>query len=139
MTIAHDRYRQYLETLTLETLSSLPHYVCPNVRFKDPFNDVIGVSAMTRIFQDMFENIGNTVLRVDHMASDGNVCLMAWHFQATLRGKPWEFSGTSVITFTSDGMVEKHTDHWDTASDFYNYFPVIGWLLEKLKLRMAVN
>jgi steroid delta-isomerase len=139
MTIAHDRYRKYLETLTLETLPSLPSYVCSNIRFKDPFNDVTGVLAMTRIFQDMFENIGNTVFRVDHMASDQNICLMAWQFQATLRGKPWQFSGTSIITFTPDGMVEKHIDYWDAASDFYKHLPIIGWLLEKLKLRVAVH
>jgi steroid delta-isomerase len=139
MTIAHDRYRQYLETLTLETLPSLPSFVCSNVRFKDPFNDVSGVSSMSKIFQDMFENIGNTVFRVDHMASDKNICLMAWHVQATLRGKPWNFSGASIITFAPDGMVEKHIDYWDAASDFYKHFPIIGWLLEKLKLRVTVN
>ena len=139
MTFAHDRYRKYLETLTIETLPSLSNYVCPNVRFKDPFNDVSGVSAMTRIFQDMFENLGNADFRVYQMASDENVCLMAWQFQATLRGKPWKFLGTSVITFSQDGMVEKHIDYWDSASDFYRHIPFIGWILEKLKLRVAVH
>ena len=139
MTNAHESYRQYLETLSLETLPSLSNYVRPDVQFKDPFNDVRGISAMTSIFQDMFENVGNAALQVDHIASDGSVCLMAWQFKATLRGRPWKFSGTSVITFAPDGLVDKHIDHWDAASDFYQYFPIIGWLLEKIRLRIASN
>ena len=133
----HDRYRQYLETLSLETLTSFSDYVRPDVQFKDPFNDVCGASAMVKVFRDLFENVGNVAFRVDHMASDQNICLMAWHFQATLRGRPWKFSGTSIITFAPDGRVEKHIDHWDAAGDFYKYFPIIGWLLEKLRHRVA--
>jgi len=135
----HDRYRQYLETLSLKTLASLSNYVRPDVRFKDPFNDVCGVAAMARVFQDMFEHIGNSTFQVDHMASDENTCLMAWRFQAKLRGRPWKFSGTSIITFAPDGRVEKHVDHWDAAGSFYKHFPIIGWLLEKLRHRVAVR
>ena len=106
MTYAHNQYRRYLETLSLETLPSLSDYVRPDVKFKDPFNDVSGSVAMTSIFQDMFEKTSNIVFQVDNMASDGNICLMAWQFKATLRGRPWKFFGTSVITFAPDGRVE---------------------------------
>ena len=37
-----DKYVLYLETLNSSTINSLDDYVAENVRFKDPFNDVIG-------------------------------------------------------------------------------------------------
>ena len=37
-----DKYVLYLETLNSSTINSLDHYVAENVRFKDPFNDVMG-------------------------------------------------------------------------------------------------
>ena len=37
-----DKYVLYLETLNSSTIDSLDHYVAENVRFKDPFNDVMG-------------------------------------------------------------------------------------------------
>ena len=133
------RYRQYLETLTPETLASLPEYVHPDVRFRDPFNDVHGADAMARIFQDMFDNVGDVFFRIHHMTGKGNTCLMAWRFQATLRGKPWEFDGTSVITFAPDDRVAEHIDHWDAAGNFYEHLPIIGWLLRALRRRVAAQ
>ena len=37
-----DKYVLYLENLNSSTINSLDDYVEENVRFKDPFNDVIG-------------------------------------------------------------------------------------------------
>ena len=135
----HNRYREYLEKLSMETLPSLASYVHSDVQFKDPFNDVRGVSAMYRIFEEMFEKIGSVEFRVEHLASDENICLMAWRFEAMLRGEPWKFLGTSIITFSPDGLVEKHEDYWDSANDFYKYFPIIGWVLEKLRCMVSVH
>ena len=40
-----DKYVLYLETLSSSTINSLDHYVAENVRFKDPFNVVVGLKA----------------------------------------------------------------------------------------------
>jgi steroid delta-isomerase len=139
MTEPHDRYRQYLETLTPETLDSLGDYVSDNVRFADPFNDVTGVDAMLRVFRHMFETVGPVAFHVTHAACDGATCLMSWQFSATLRGKPWVFYGTSVIRFDTGGKVIEHIDHWDAAGAFYERLPVIGQLLTWLRGRLTVR
>lgn len=139
MTQAHDRYRQFLESLTPEALGRLGDYVSSDVRFKDPFNDVRGADAMVRVFRHMFETVKDIRFHVTHATSAGNVCLMAWRFEGRIGGKPWAFDGTSVVTFAADGRVSEHIDHWDAARDFYERLPVIGWLLARIRRRLAAR
>lgn len=139
MSTPQDRYRTYLETLSVESLAEISTYVIENVRFKDPFNDTRGVDAMSRVFRHMFENVQDINFEVHEMLVEGSVCLMAWRFEGRLSGKPWCFDGTSVIQFAEDGRVAEHIDHWDAAGDFYERLPLIGWLLSTLRRRLSVR
>lgn len=137
MITAPERYRAYLEALTPETLNRLSDYVTDDVRFKDPFNDVRGPEAMAAVFTHMFNAVGQARFAVHHMAEDGKICLMHWTFRARLRGEDWVFDGMSAIRFALDGRVAEHVDHWDAAGAFYARLPVIGWLLERIRTRIA--
>lgn len=137
MTEPHERYRDFLISLTPATLDRLPDLVMPDVRFADPFNDVRGVEKMMRIFRHMFETVGPVAFTVRHTARVGDICMMDWSFEATLRGEPWAFDGTSVVRFAPDGRVAEHIDYWDAARNFYERFPVIGWLLAWLRERIG--
>ncbi len=139
MTEPQERYRNFLETLTPETLAALPDHVTPDVRFRDPFNDVRGADAMRRVFRHMFENVGDIKFDVRHVARDGEVCLMAWRFSGVLRGADWAFDGTSVLRLAPDGRVAEHIDYWDAARDFYERLPLIGRLLARLRGRLAIH
>ncbi|MEK9673669.1 MAG: nuclear transport factor 2 family protein [Rhodospirillaceae bacterium] len=139
MTAPHLRYREFLEGLTPETLDSLPDFVTADVRFVDPFNDVRGVDAMAAVFRHMFESLGDVRFEVERLSFDGEVCLMVWRFSSTLRGKPWTFEGTSVVRFDAAGRVVEQLDHWDAAANFYERLPIIGWLLERIRMRLAVR
>jgi len=133
------RYREYLETLTPETLSRLGDHVVDDVRFKNPFNDVRGVEAMEQVFRHMFETVGPVHFTVRDCAGDATTCMMSWRFEAVLRRRPWAFEGTSVIRFAADGRVAEHIDHWDAAAAFYERLPLIGWLLAWLRRRLAID
>ena len=137
MTEPAERYRQYLETLTPETLTALSGYVTEDVRFRDPFNDVHGVDAMTAVLRHMFDNVDGIRFRVTRISHEDDGCLMTWHFEGNLRGKPWVFDGSSAIRFAADGRVCEHIDYWDATSAFYERLPIIGWLLSRLRRRLA--
>ncbi len=139
MSAPHERYRQFLETLTPATLEQLSDFVTPDVRFKDPFNDVRGADAMGRVFRHMFENIADIRFTVHHAMAAGETCLLAWRFEGKLRRKPWTFDGASVLRFAPDGRVAEHIDYWDAARNFYERIPVIGWPLACLRERLAVR
>jgi steroid delta-isomerase len=136
---ACDRYCAALEELTPDTLSQLDDFVAEEVRFADPFNDVRGRDAMARVFKDMFDAVGPVRFTITHKACDGQTCLLAWRFAGSLRGRPWEFDGTSVLRFGPDGKVIDHVDHWDAAGAFYEKLPVIGWLLAAVRRSLRVD
>lgn len=136
---AANRYRRYLETLSPETLDRLPDHVTPDVRFRDPFNDVRGAGAMRRVFDHMFETVGSVRFDVRHLAADGEACLMVWRFEASLRGAPWAFDGMSVVRFAPDGRVAEHIDYWDPAAALYERLPLIGRPLAWLRRRLAAR
>jgi predicted ester cyclase len=139
MTRPHERYRHYLETLTPDTLVDLAAFVTEDVHFRDPFNDVRGKEAMERVFRHMFETVKDIRFQVHHLATDGSTCLMAWTFEGRLSGRPWVFDGTSVVSFAADGRASEHVDHWDAGMNLYERLPVIGWLLSRVRQRLAIR
>ena len=132
-------YAAFLEGLTADNLSELANHVTSDVRFVDPFNDVTGVDQMTRVFAAMFSEVGPVRFSVKEMRGDTSTGMLAWHFEAQLRGKMWSFAGTSVVRFSPDGRVAEHIDHWDAAQNFYERLPVIGWLLGALRRQLATR
>ena len=139
MTAPIDTYAAFLEGLTADNLMGLAHHVTPDVRFVDPFNDVTGVDHMTRVFSAMFAEVGPVRFSVSEAHGDVAAGMLAWRFEAQLRGQVWVFDGTSVLRFAADGRVCEHIDHWDAAGSFYGRLPVIGWLLGALRRRLATR
>lgn len=139
MTAQHVHYCRYLETLTPKTLVRLSDHVTPDVRFKDPFNDVRGVDAMEHVFRHMFENVRDIRFTILQAASEGDTCLMQWRFEGTLRCGQWAFDGASKLRFAPDGRVAEHIDYWDAAENFFQRLPVIGWLLSRIRRRLTAG
>lgn len=137
--LPHQCYRNYLESLTPESLPDLPKYVTENVRFRDPFNDVHGVEAMERVFRHMFDNVAEIDFAVQHTVCEGDVCLMQWRLRGVLMGKPWNVEGASALRFAPDGRVAEHVDYWDAARGFYERLPVLGWLVSRIRRSLAVR
>ena len=48
------RLARFYETLTPAALDGLGQLYAPDARFKDPFNEVVGIAAIRRIFAHMF-------------------------------------------------------------------------------------
>ncbi len=137
-----DAYVAFYESLTPETLPNLATVAHEDVRFKDPFNDVVGIERYRTVLADMFEATPDISFEVLHRAYDGDVCFLRWNCQATVKalGKaPWKVKGMSEIRFASDGRVVAHLDYWDASTQFYNHLPIIGWLISLIRRRVAAH
>jgi len=100
------RYLHTFTTLQADGLDELTAVFAADARFKDPFNDVRGVAAITRIFTHMFATTQHSrFVIVDH-ALTGDTLFIRWdyHFQ-TLKGESWEIPGTSVVRFNACGRL----------------------------------
>jgi steroid Delta-isomerase len=141
---ALERYAQFYETLTRDSLKELDRYFAKDARFKDPFNDVTGLDKIRLVFEDMFKTIGQPQFKVVDMgwsnAGDGSA-FMLWTFKYRIRGRglPVTVNGMSAMMFNTDGRIRSHIDYWDAAQGLYEHLPVIGAVLRWIRRRVEVK
>ena len=129
----------FFETLSPASLSQLGDYYTPNAWFKDPFNEVRGLSGVHAIFSHMYVALDQPRFVVTDSVVDGTQCFLSWNFEfhfknfetATLQ----TIRGGSHLKFTADGLVDYHRDYWDAAEELYEKLPWVGGLMRWLKKR----
>ena len=133
-----EAYVRFYETLTPQTVGELRSLVAPEVRFRDPFNDVQGVDAYERVLAKVFEDLDEPRFEVRHSALDGVIGFLMWRFVSCGKhGRERAIVGMSELHFDVDGRVAIHVDHWDAATQVYEHLPVLGILLRKIRRRIA--
>jgi steroid Delta-isomerase len=136
------QYADYFERMTPQTVGNLRTLAAPDIRFKDPFNDVHGVERMERCMQAMFADATDVRFEVIDRVVQGERAYLRWRFffkpKRLPHGAPWQIDGMSELRFDADGRVTEHIDHWDAASQFYARLPVLGALLRWVQRRLRV-
>lgn len=136
---------QYFETLNRTSLARLDQFYAPQARFKDPFNDVSGLPAISAIFEHMFEQLENPrfIITGQYLGTlqVHEEAMLCWdmRFHARVFG-PQEQSivGCSRIVFDAQGKVLLHQDHWDAAGEMYEKLPFVRVLARWMRHRLAV-
>ncbi len=129
----------FFETLTPASLATLPSLYAADARFKDPFNDVRGVTAISGIFAHMFETLESPRFVVRERIVQGTQCFLTWEFRFYFRrfkqGEEQVILGGSHLVFDDTGRVTLHRDYWDAAEELYEKLPVVGAVMRWLKNR----
>ncbi len=141
LSAAVSEYVDFYETLTPRSLGRLDVLCCPEVRFRDPFNDVTGRAAYRAILTKMFEDVRDPRFRVIDRALSGRVAYLRWDFVFMPRGggSPWQIEGMSEVHFDDQGRVAAHLDHWDSGSQFYGRLPLLRHVIEVIRKRLALR
>ena len=134
-------YIAFYEGLTPQSVSRLDQLCAPQVRFRDPFNDVTGVAAYRAILSRMFEDVSAPRFKVIDWALSGQVAYLRWDFAFTRRtgGAPWRIEGMSEVHFDDRGRVAAPLDHWDSGSQFYARLPILRSLIGLVRKRLSVG
>lgn len=128
---------RWFESLTPGNLGQLEAFYTADARFKDPFNDVRGVRAITQIFKHMFVALHEPRFVVTQQIVDGAQAFLVWEFR--FRFKRFDtvteqvIHGGSHLTLTEDGRISEHRDYWDAAEELYEKLPGLGALMRWLK------
>ena len=130
-----DAYVAFLERLTPERLDELDALVTPEVRFKDPFNDLRGAQAMKRALAMAFEH-GPPRFEVIDRARGEHAAYLLWRYT---HGTGLALEGMSEIRQAPDGRIAEHIDHWDSGAQFYLRIPFLGWLVRLVRDRLKVR
>jgi len=136
------RWAAVFETLTPETIQEMRALCAPDVRFRDPFNDVRGIDLMVRVFEDMFETCEAPQFVVVDQALGDRAGYIKWTFTfkpKRLPGAEWRIEGMSEIHFDAQDRIAAHLDHWDASSQFYARLPVLRSLIGLVRRKLSVS
>jgi hypothetical protein len=132
-------YARFYETLSPETLDGLRPLVAPQVRFKDPFNDVRGVEALLRATAAMFR-FGTPRFEILDRALSERAGYLLWRYTVDIHAAtPRIIEGMTELRFDAEGRVAEHIDHWDAAEQLYEKVPLLGTLLRLIKRRFHTS
>ena len=127
----------WFESLSPDTLARLGEFYTADARFKDPFNEVQGIPAITRVFEHMFHSLSEPRFVVTGRLVDGAQCFLTWEFRFRFLRfdtvTQQVVRGGSHLRLTPDGRVSNHRDYWDAAEELYEKLPVLGGLMRWLR------
>lgn len=134
-------WRDFLETLQIDSISRLDQLAAPDIHYHDPFVDVRGLANVKRVFVKMFDDLDAPRFTFTHCACDGDTCFLRWHFTCrpkTIRmGLPWICDGVTEIRFDTEGRVLAHIEHWDAGEQVYEKLPVLRAIIRLVKKRVS--
>ena len=139
MTSRLDALVRFYETLSPQTVDQLGDIYSAEAEFKDPFNEVRGIAAITRIFEHMFVQVeAPRFVVTGRFAGEGGDegAMLLWEFHFRTRGFGAQalcIRGASHLRFDAEGMVVLHRDYWDAAEELYARLPLLGALMRILQ------
>lgn len=133
------RVVEFFELLTPADVARIAEFYGDDARFKDPFNEVQGISAIEHVFSHMYVALHEPRFAVRDIVAQGEQCFLTWDFLFRFK----RFSptaeqcvrGGSHIVFGDDGRIALHRDYWDAAEELYEKLPAVGMLMRWLKRR----
>ena len=136
-----DAYIALYENLSEADLDRLETLVTPDIRFKDPFNDLRGVGPLRKLLVKTLEDVVDPQFEVEGIwrrDADATVVLM-WRFSGRVPVlNEWKVRGLSHIGFAPDGRIASHVDYWDAAEGFYARLPVLGAIVRRVGRRLSI-
>ncbi len=128
---------QLFNHLSPADLPRLGQFYAEGAVFKDPFNEVRGVSAIRGIFEHMYTALDAPRFEVLETVVEGKQCFITWHFLFRFKGAAAEqcVRGASHLKFNGAGLITVHRDYWDAAEELYEKLPVLGRFMRWLKRR----
>lgn len=134
------RVQQFFETIAPQSVARIAEIYAPQAYFKDPFNEVRGVAAITGIFAHLFDQVGAPRFVVREAVAQGDDAFLVWDFRfrlPRLGSGEQVIRGASHLKFGTDGRLTYHRDYWDAAEELYEKLPVLGGLMRLLKQQAA--
>lgn len=131
-----ERVVQFYEKLSEDSLSQLGRVYAECAFFKDPFNEVHGMSEIEQVFAHMFAQTDRPRFVVTERILQEDQAFLVWDFLFYAKrpgGEEWRIHGSTHLRFGQDGLIVHHRDYWDTAEELYEKIPVLGCLMRWLK------
>lgn len=136
------RYADFFASMTEKDVARLGDIMTEDVHFRDPFNDIYGLSGVQKTFNDMYHALIDPLFSITNVTSGNqNIDYMNWELNVRPRRAPkkfWIIQGVSGVRFSPGKKAFEHIDYWDAGEGFYEKLPLLGGVLRLIKRRMKV-
>ena len=135
------RAKAFFESISPADVARLDAIYAEDAYFRDPFNEVTGVSEIARIFGAMFEHLDDVRFTIVETVADPGGAMLTWDMRYRVRRwRPDEtrtIHGATHLRFAPDGRIAYHRDYWDAANELYAKLPLIGPVMRWLRRKLA--
>lgn len=130
------------ERLSPQTLGEIDQHYAAHARFKDPFHEVSGATAIYAILDHTFRKLPGARFRVTGQFPGTQASAMIlWEmdFNMPMTQVRTTIKGATHLEFDAQGLVTLHRDYWDAAEELYARLPVLKWLMRALARQAAAK
>lgn len=132
-----ERYAEFFACMSPTDLDRLHEVFAPQARFKDPFNDVLGLEAIRAVFAHMYNTCVEPRFVVLETSGSDELAWLRWRFEFSARGLgAMRIEGASRVRFDGLGRAVEHIDYWD-AGELFEAMPLLGNVLRWLRMRLS--
>ena len=135
------RAKTFFESISPADVPRLGGIYAEDAYFRDPFNEVTGLSGIARIFGAMFEHLDDVRFTILETVADPGGAMLTGNM--TYRVRKWRphetqtIHGATHLRFAPDGRIAYHRDYWDAANELYAKLPLIGPVMRWLRRKLA--
>lgn len=111
----------------------------PTLHFSDTLTIVTTRDELLEHFARIQASGTRIDVIVDDVARSGADLYLRWrmtfHMKVGGEVRDSHTIGMTLLRFDDEGRVRFHQDFWDSAEGFYRHVPVLGWVMEQIRLR----
>ena len=139
---AVNRFVDFYKVFSAEAIrAKVRNVYADGAYFRDPFHEVTGIAAIERYFVNSTDGVEECTFDIQDVAGFHGNYYVRWvmHLKTKRDPKsPIQAVGVTHVRFDDKGKVIFHQDYWD-GGIVYERIPVVGWLIGKVKGRIAGN
>ena len=128
--------KTWFENLDENSLKRISEFYGNDCFFKDPFNEIKGVSKIENIFTHMFTNLEKPRFEFIDTIDGDDSSFLTWDFIFLIKNKEYKIHGSSHIKWSNDKVIY-HRDYWDVGEELFLKIPVLKSLYSFFAKRFA--
>lgn len=136
-----ERIEHAFNNFTGQNSSILKEFYHQDIKFVDPIGSILGLDLLTKYYASMYQNVQAIKFDFHDSVEDEEGVMVSWTMIFSIKklnqGRPIHVEGASHLKFdrTSDKVIY-HRDYFDMGRMVYEYIPVLGWMIKKIRQRL---
>jgi len=139
---AIERFRRFFADFTPQKVDALlDQTYADNLYFNDTLKEIGDRATLKHYLRESAAAVESCTVVIDEVLSnDTGDYYFRWRmrirFKRFARGRDTESIGISHIRFDANERVVFHQDFWNSTDGLFQYVPVLGWMIRKIKQRL---